>query len=469
MNPNSRPHFAFNRRITAIPASAWRGFALLACLLITWIASATVGANSQQLSSLNRFLAIGAQQQLSPAIPRKLSLPIAVGIALVPPSHAIGGIHYEDRVELLEAVQKRINRAKYVRRTEIIPQQSIEHCQQYRCFKHIAKQFNVAAIALVNYDQLPMAAPADRPLSSPSIDYIAATQRAQVSGSSGEIHTFVNTSVFLIDSHQLVLSANGYQATQPKMGTSPNDNASALNFQDAKGEMLAQLTDLLKALPKQRALAQRRALPQQSLPPSTEIASLPIPASSAPGDQPPTQTLTPEPVPRATPRATKAQQAPAALHEQTIALAAQASSPRVGKQDTNDALPPQRTQVAETPVTTQQIDSPQRLEPPAQTREIKPGLALEQENSKLAKTTLAATEYDSPTPTEISQQKGADIDADSSAADHDLAQHADQPAKTTKGGGQLSAVHWLILCALLIPQWRSHRRPPQRPLTYEQT
>ena len=160
-------------------------------------------------SSLVDFLYPGKSSE----IPQKggvpvLQLPIKVGLAFVPSSNWRGSdISEMNQAQLLNKVKASFGKQRFIESITIIPSVYLRKPRGNSGFDtldQLAKLHNIDVIALVSYDQVTQSLH-----NNASLLYWTIVGMYVIPGNENSIQTFVDTAVFDISSHKLLMRAPG--------------------------------------------------------------------------------------------------------------------------------------------------------------------------------------------------------------------------------------------------------------------
>lgn len=186
----------------------WRASALLALALMlagcvnVW----NTGSRQGVSSSLVDFLY--PKGQIPPAqdesVPH-LTLPLRVGLAFVPSNaRNVEGLSEAHKAELLETVKKSFAGKEYIREISIIPDTYLRSGKGFDSLDQVGRLYGVDVMALVSYDQV-----SHLEDNKASLLYWTIVGAYVIKGSQNEVQTFVDTAVFDLRSHKLLLRAPG--------------------------------------------------------------------------------------------------------------------------------------------------------------------------------------------------------------------------------------------------------------------
>ncbi|UJF18300.1 rhombotarget lipoprotein [Vibrio sp. SS-MA-C1-2] len=171
----------------------------------------------------------------------KLTLPLSVGIAFVPPnSHSVNQLTYQQQQQLLNQVKSKFISHDFIARIELIPQSYLKKKRGFDTLEQIARLYKVDTMALISYDQL-----IQRHNNSASLLYLTIVGLYTIPGSQNLTQTFVETTVFDVKSRQMLMRAAGVSAL--KKTTTAIGIDKSINKQSYKGFELA-VTDMAISL-----------------------------------------------------------------------------------------------------------------------------------------------------------------------------------------------------------------------------
>ena len=165
-------------------------------------------------SSLVDYLYADGQEPppYSDAIPQ-LNVPLRVGLAFVPPRYEVDKpvLSEASNVELLNRVRDQFEDRNYISEIEIIPDAYMRGSRGFTSLEQLARLHNLDVMALVSYDQVVTSED-----TAASFLYWTVVGAYLIEGSRNEVQTFVDTAVFDIPTHKLLLRAPGIDREQSK-------------------------------------------------------------------------------------------------------------------------------------------------------------------------------------------------------------------------------------------------------------
>ncbi|MCP4985765.1 MAG: rhombotarget lipoprotein [Colwellia sp.] len=135
-----------------------------------------------------------------------LHLPLRVGLAFVPSTgySDTPGLSEAHKAELLEKAKSQFTDRKYVKGITIIPDTYLKSSKGFDSVDQIARLYGLDVMALVSYDQV-----VHSDDTKASIFYWTIVGAYVVKGSKNDVQTFVDTAIFDIKTHKLLLRAPG--------------------------------------------------------------------------------------------------------------------------------------------------------------------------------------------------------------------------------------------------------------------
>lgn len=141
-----------------------------------------------------------------------LQLPLRVGLAFVPANNSSAvGLSEAHKQLLLEKVRASFASRKYIRDIQIIPDTYIRRGGGFTNVEQIAHLYGLDVMALVSYDQV-----AFMKENALSLTYWTIIGAYIVHGNEHEVQTFVDTAVFDVASHNLLMRAPGFHTGHGK-------------------------------------------------------------------------------------------------------------------------------------------------------------------------------------------------------------------------------------------------------------
>lgn len=188
------------------------GFALLSSACTGLWKSLGFDTSRQGVSSsLVNFLYPRGEQPppQDETIPR-LALPLRVGLAFVP-GNLGKGLSEERKTYLLERVRQAFIERDFIQKIEVIPDAYLNTGRGFESVDQVARLYGLDVIALVSYDQVVYSED-----TTASILYWTIVGAYVIKGSTNDVHTFVDTSVFDIASRKLLFRAPGTDRIEGK-------------------------------------------------------------------------------------------------------------------------------------------------------------------------------------------------------------------------------------------------------------
>lgn len=133
-----------------------------------------------------------------------LELPVRVGIAFVPGGYSTSVISEASKIALLEEVKKEFSDREFIAHIEVIPETYLRSARGVKGMQQVARLYGVDVMALVSYDQV--AFTEDNPS---SLLYWTIVGSYLIKATSNEVHTFVDTAVFDVQTSRLLFRAPG--------------------------------------------------------------------------------------------------------------------------------------------------------------------------------------------------------------------------------------------------------------------
>ncbi|MDJ0805664.1 MAG: rhombotarget lipoprotein [Gammaproteobacteria bacterium] len=143
------------------------------------------------------------------SVPR-LQLPLRAGLAFVP-GNLRKGLSEEHKMELLNRVKQAFQEREFIQKIEVIPDAYLNSGRGFDTVDQIARLHGLDVMALVSYDQVIYAED-----TAASILYWTIVGAYLIKGSTNDVHTFVDTSVFDISSRKLLFRAPGTDRLEGK-------------------------------------------------------------------------------------------------------------------------------------------------------------------------------------------------------------------------------------------------------------
>jgi rhombotail lipoprotein len=204
-----------------------------------WLA--TSGEKTVSSSLVSYLYPEGMKSPVVPVTPL-LKLPLRAGIAFVPgvdPQAA--PVDAATRQTLLSNVAEHFRQREYISDIEVIPDAYLRGGRGFETLEQVARMYDLDIIALVSYDQQTFTAD-----TTASFWYWTIVGAYVVEGSENDVSTFVDTAVFDVSSHNLLLRAPG---TSRRSGKSTAVNVAenlsenkTLGFAEAMNDMTVNLS-----------------------------------------------------------------------------------------------------------------------------------------------------------------------------------------------------------------------------------
>lgn len=165
----------------------------------------TTGMRNGVSSSLVDYLyPDGEQPPAADEMIPHLILPLRVGLAFVPGRFAQDEISEATRIELLDGVKQAFIKHDYVEHIEVIPDVYLRSSRGMRGMQQVARMYGVDVMALVSYDQVTVTTD-----NNAAFLYWTIVGAYVIQGTNNEVHTFVDTAVFDVDTAKLLFRAPG--------------------------------------------------------------------------------------------------------------------------------------------------------------------------------------------------------------------------------------------------------------------
>ncbi len=134
-----------------------------------------------------------------------LHIPLIVGLGFVPSgSFDTPGLTEAHKAELLEKVKAQFKDKEYIREISIIPGTHLRSSEGFENVDRISRLYNLDVLALVSYDQVVHSGD-----TKASFFYWTMVGAYLIKGSKNDVQTFVDTSIFDVKTHKLLLRASG--------------------------------------------------------------------------------------------------------------------------------------------------------------------------------------------------------------------------------------------------------------------
>lgn len=158
----------------------------------------------------------------------ELRLPLRVGLAFVPSRSGVtGGLTESHKQQLLDKVRAAFAGRDYIQDIQIIPDTYLRSRGGFTNLEQVARLHGLDVIALVSYDQVGFIGE-----NKGALTYWTIVGAYLIKGTEHDIQTFVDTAVFDVASHKLLLRAPG---TDTHHGTATLAESSVL-FRKAREE-----------------------------------------------------------------------------------------------------------------------------------------------------------------------------------------------------------------------------------------
>jgi len=134
-----------------------------------------------------------------------LHIPLTVGLGFVPSgSFDTPGLSEAHKAELLEKVKAQFKDKEYIGEILIIPGTHLKSSKGFEDVDKISNLYNLDVLALVSYDQVVHSGD-----TKASFFYWTMVGAYLIKGSKNDVQTFVDTSIFDVKTHKLLLRASG--------------------------------------------------------------------------------------------------------------------------------------------------------------------------------------------------------------------------------------------------------------------
>lgn len=185
---------------------------LLASCTNLWLNFSQNGGTRQGVSSsLVDFLY--PKGEVPPAYSEQiptLDLPLRVGLAYVPGGPGASAVLSEaSRISLLEKVKAGFEDQPYIKEIMVIPDTYMRSKRGFESVDQIARLYGLDVMALVSYDQVVQVDD-----TKASILYWTIVGAYFIKGSKNDVQTFVDTAIFDVKTHKLLLRAPGVNSQQ---------------------------------------------------------------------------------------------------------------------------------------------------------------------------------------------------------------------------------------------------------------
>ena len=204
-----------------------------------WLA--TSGEKTVSSSLVSYLYPEGMKTPIVPGTP-VLKLPLRAGIAFVPGADPQAApVDAVTRQRLLNSVASHFRQREYISDIEVIPDAYLRAGKGFDTLEQVARMYGLDIIALVSYDQQTFTAD-----TKASFWYWTIVGAYVVEGSENDVSTFVDTAVFDVASHSLLIRAPG---TSQRSGKSTAVNVAEnltenriLGFEEAMVDMTVNLS-----------------------------------------------------------------------------------------------------------------------------------------------------------------------------------------------------------------------------------
>lgn len=173
-----------------------------------------------------------------------LNLPLRVGLAFVPGRFSQDEISEATRIELLDGVKQAFVEHDYIEHIEVIPDIYLRSSRGMEGMQQVARLYGVDVMALVSYDQVTVSTD-----NSAAFLYWTIVGAYIIQGTDNEVHTFVDTAVFDVDTTKLLFRAPGVDKASDRSTAIGTENVireqSAASFAAAVDVMTVNLGDEL--------------------------------------------------------------------------------------------------------------------------------------------------------------------------------------------------------------------------------
>ncbi len=173
----------------------------------------------------------------------QLQLPLRVGLAFVP-GNLRKGLSEQRKVELLNRVKLAFQQRDFIQKIEVIPESYLNSGRGFDAVDQVSRLYGLDVMALVSYDQVVYTED-----TTASILYWTIVGAYLIKGSSNDVHTFVDTSVFDIASRKLLFRAPGINQLEGKstlVGTIESTRkGQEAGFENAMANMTSNLEQAL--------------------------------------------------------------------------------------------------------------------------------------------------------------------------------------------------------------------------------
>lgn len=218
-----------------------RGLLLIAVIFLSGC-SAFFASDTRSGSSSSLVDFLYPKGEIPPALIEQtpvLHIPVDVGLAFIP-SRGYMQIAESEKAALLERVKNAFSDREYIGRIEVIPSTYLSNSKGFDGLEQIGRLYDVDVMALVSHDQVVAASD-----TTSSMLYWTIVGAYIIKGTENEVTTFVDTAVFDLNTHRMLLRAPGLnevskQSTALDVGKTGRELSSA-SFDAAMEQMTANL------------------------------------------------------------------------------------------------------------------------------------------------------------------------------------------------------------------------------------
>lgn len=139
----------------------------------------------------------------------QIRLPARVGLMFVPSTRGPVGVTQADRQRLLEKVRETFRSQPFIERIDIVPDTYLRSGGGFENLDQVARMHGVDVVALVSYDQVLRTEE-----TAGSLLYWTIVGAYTIPANRNQVSTFVETTVFDVASHTLLLRAPGQDQRQ---------------------------------------------------------------------------------------------------------------------------------------------------------------------------------------------------------------------------------------------------------------
>jgi rhombotail lipoprotein len=208
----------------------WATAALLSLALLGGCASMHSGARQRQVSSVLAYLYPGSERpaQSDAGQVTEIRVPIRLGIAFVPDANSgESRLPEHDRLLLAGKVRDAFEHYPFIAHIQVVPSEYLEAGGGFANLERIAVMLHLDQIALISYDQVQ-----NSDASGWSFLYWTGIGAYAIEGDRYDILTVVDTAVFDIPTHRLLMRADGL--------SNAKGSASWVNFSQSAREARSQ-------------------------------------------------------------------------------------------------------------------------------------------------------------------------------------------------------------------------------------